>query len=217
MIKMLLFEHDRGITESTKWIAISAKISRGSGWSWSIPQPAHVIRIPRPDWSFSSAMELCGHPPSDRQGHTEAEEAPLDGSTVAANASRHHLLNLEKLIGGSSNWNGPIPLWLRPGPGSGERPSPQKRRKFQVIPPRLLSFARRLPKPHRRPWTDSLPLATRSDGHHATRIRPEAALLAAGQRLRQQHEENQRRAKTSARPPTKSGSVPPTSRPAWKG
>jgi transposase len=98
LIKMVLFEHDRGITQPTKW---HRDLCENEPLQWllmgSVPSLTSLYefrdRLSRflPQWNDAVIGQAIA------EGHTEAEVASLDGSTVAANASRHHLLNLEQL------------------------------------------------------------------------------------------------------------------------
>ena len=95
---MVLFEHDRGITQPTKW---HRDLCENVPLQWllmgSVPSLTSLYefrdRLSRflPQWNDAVIGQAIA------EGHTEAEVASLDGSTVAANASHHHLLNLEQL------------------------------------------------------------------------------------------------------------------------
>ena len=98
LIKMLLYDHDRGITLPTKW---HRDLRENEPPQWllmgSVPSLTSLYefrdRLTRflPQWNSEVIRQAVA------EGYTETELASLDGSTVAANASRHHLLNLEQL------------------------------------------------------------------------------------------------------------------------
>ena len=218
---MLLFEHDRGITQPTKW---HRDLCENEPLQWllmgSIPSLTSLYefrdRLSRflPQWNSAVIGQAIA------EGHTEAEQASLDGSTVAANASRHHLLNLETLDRRIEQLErADSEVTATPDQATDEAPIPSVTAQVQsdtTTPPELCASS-----PQAAPPTVDQATADAQPGWMATTPRGCAQqrerYRAARQRLRQQHEENQRRRKTSARPPTKSGSVPPTSRPAWEG
>jgi transposase len=98
LIKMLLYEHDRGVTKPTQW---HRDLCENEPLQWllmgSVPSLTSLYefrdRVARflPGWNAEVIRQAIA------EGHAEAEQASLDGSTVAANASRHRLLNLEQL------------------------------------------------------------------------------------------------------------------------
>ena len=218
---MLLYEHDRGMTQPTKW---HRDLCENEPLQWllmgSVPSLTSLYefrdRLSRflPQWNSTVIGQAIA------EGHTEAEVASLDGSTVAANASRHHLLNLETLDRRIEQLEqADSPVAASPEPAAGEAPILSAAAQFQsdttALPELCASSPQALPPTVDQATADAQPgwMATTPRGRTQQRER----YRAARQRLRQQHEENQRRRKTSARPPTKSGSVPPTSRPAWEG
>lgn len=98
LIKMLLFEHDRGVTQPAKW---HRDLRENEPLQWLL-----MGLVPSLTSLYEFRDRVAGFLPgwhaevirrAIAQGHTEAEQASLDGTTVAANASRHHLLNLEQL------------------------------------------------------------------------------------------------------------------------
>ena len=155
---MLLYEHDRGMTQPTKW---HRDLCENEPLQWllmgSVPSLTSLYefrdRLSRflPQWNSTVIGQAIA------EGHTEAEVASLDGSTVAANASRHHLLNLETLDRRIEQLEqADSPVAASPEPAAGEAPSSQRRPNFKVIPPLFLSFVHRLPKRYRQPWTKPL-------------------------------------------------------------
>ena len=139
---MLLYEHDRGVTQPTKWHRDLCENEPLSGCS-SARSPSLTSlyefrdRLDRllPQWNSAVIRQAI------TEGHTEAAEASLDGSTVAANASRHHLLNLEQLDRRIEQLErADSPVAVAPEPAAARRPPPWRGPKFPVIPPRLLSL-----------------------------------------------------------------------------
>ena len=219
---MLLFEHDRGITQPTKW---HRDLCENEPLQWllmgSIPSLTSLYefrdRLSRflPQWNST----VIAH--SIAEGHTEAEQASLDGSTVAANASRHHLLNLEQLDRRIEQLErADSRVAAAPEPAAGKAPIPSATAQVQcdaTAPPELCASSPQAAPP----TVDQATAAVAQPAWMATtprgRVQQRERYRAARQRLHQQHQVNQRRRKTTARPPTKSGSVPATPRPAWGG
>jgi transposase len=199
LIKMLLYEHDRGITQPTKW---HRDLCENEPLQWllmgSVPSLTSLYefrdRLGRflPQWNSAVIRQAIA------EGHTEAAVASLDGSTVAANASRHHLLNLEQLDRRIEQLErADSPVAAVPEPAAGEAPIPLPTAQVQsdtTAPPELCASS-----PQVAPPTVDQATADAQPGWMGTTPRGRAQqrerYCAARQRLRQQHEENQRRRK----------------------
>ena len=94
----MLYEHDRGITKPTQW---HRDLRENEPLQWllmgSLPSLTSLYEFRDrlapflPQWNSAVIRTAIA------EGHTDAAQASLDGTMVAANASRHHLLNLEQL------------------------------------------------------------------------------------------------------------------------
>jgi transposase len=199
LIKMLLYEHDRGMTQPTKW---HRDLCENEPLQWllmgSVPSLTSLYefrdRLSRflPQWNSTVIGQAIA------EGHTEAEVASLDGSTVAANASRHHLLNLETLDRRIEQLEqADSPVAASPEPAAGEAPILSAAAQFQsdttALPELCASSPQALPPTVDQATADAQPgwMATTPRGRAQQRER----YRAARQRLRQQHAENQRRRK----------------------
>ena len=124
---MLLFEHDRGITQPTKWHRdLCENEPLQSLPMGSIPSLTSLYefrdRLSRflPQWNSAVIGRAIA------EGHTKADGPPWTAVRIAANASHHHLLNLEQLDRRIEQLKRPIPMWLRPlSRQPARRPSPQ--------------------------------------------------------------------------------------------
>jgi transposase len=200
LIKMLLFEHDRGITQPTKWHRDSRE---NEPLQWllmgSVPSLTSLYefrdRLTRflPDWN---AQVICQ---AMAEGHTAAEQASLDGSTVAANASRHRLLNLEQVEQRIEQLDqADSDLVAVHEPAAVELPilsaTAQPRSDTTVLPKACASSTQAAPA-----TVDQATAAAAQPGWMAKTPRGRAQQREryheARQRLRQQHQENQRRRK----------------------
>ena len=199
LLKLLLFEHDRGIAQPTKW---HRDLRENEPLQWllmgSVPSLTSLYefrdRLVRflPDWNAQVIRRAVA------EGRTEADQASLDGSTVAANASRHHLLSLAQLERrieqlGQADFDGVA----GPPPAAGEAPPPVTGRgRCDTAAPAELDVSSAQAAP---PIAARAPAAAAQPGWMATTPRGRAQQRErygeARQRLRQQHLENQRRRK----------------------
>ena len=201
LIKMLLYEHDRGVTQPTKW---HRDLCENEPLQWllmgSVPSLTSLYefrdRLDRllPQWNSAVIRQAL------TEGHTEAAEASLDGSTVAANASRHHLLNLEQLdrrIEQLKRADSPVAVAPEPAAGAASTPLARTQVPSDTTAAAELGAASAPVAP---PTVDQA-TADAQPGWMGNTARGRAQqhqrYIAARQRLRQQHAENQRRRKTA--------------------
>ena len=199
LIKMLLYEHDRGVTQPTKW---HRDLCENEPLQWllmgSVPSLTSLYefrdRLDRllPQWNSAVIRQAI------TEGHTEAAEASLDGSTVAANASRHHLLNLEQLDRRIEQLErADSPVAVAPEPAAGAAPTPLAR--TQVSSDTTAAAELGAASAPVAPPTVDQATADAQPGWMGNTARGRAQqhqrYIAARQRLRQQHAENQRRRK----------------------
>jgi transposase len=201
LIKMLLYEHDRGITQPTKW---HRDLRENEPLQWlvmgSVPSLTSLYefrdRVTRfvPQWNTQVIRQAIA------EGHTEAEQASLDGSTVAANASRHHLLSLEQLdrrIEQLARADSDVIAAQKPATGVAPVPSAtaQVQSETTAAPELSASSAQAAPPPA----AGATPPRAAQPGWMATTPRGRAQqherYCEARGRLHQRHQENQRRRK----------------------
>jgi len=204
LLKMMLYEHDRGITKPTQW---HRDLRENEPLQWllmgSLPSLTSLYEFRDrlapflPQWNSAVIRTAIA------EGHTDAAQASLDGTMVAANASRHHLLNLEQLDRRIEQLERADPaLAGAPEPAAAEAPLPSATAPVQVettAPPEHCGSL-----PQAAPQTgDQVPAAETQPGWMATTPRGRAQqrerYCEARQRLRQRHQENQRRRKDKRR------------------
>jgi transposase len=200
LIKMLLYEHDRGITQPTKW---HRDLRENEPLQWllmgSVPSLTSLYEFRDrlgpflPQWNSAVIRQAIA------EGHTDAAQASLDGTTVAANASRHHLLNLEQLDRRIEQLErADSDLATVCDPAADEAPIPSATALVQsdtAAAPELCGSS-----PQAAPSSvDQTPAAEAQPGWMAPTPRGRAQqrerYCEARQRLRRQHQENQRRRK----------------------
>jgi transposase len=200
LIKMLLFEHDRGITQPTKW---HRDLVENEPLQWllmgSVPSLTSLYefrdRLARflPEWNAQVIRQAVA------EGHTEADQVSLDGSTVAANASRHRPLNLKQVEQRIEQLDqADCDGVAAHEPAAVEVPilsaTAQARGDTTELPEAYASATHAAP-----PAADQATAAAAQPGWMATTPRGRAQqserYREARQRLHQQHRENQRRRK----------------------
>ena len=217
---MLLFETDRGITQPTKW---HRDLCENKLLPWlvvgSIPSLTSSYEFRDRLIVFFRNGTLRSFGQAIAEGHTEAELSSLDGSTVAANASRHHLLNLEQLDPRIEQLkHSYFDVAAAPEPSASKAPIPSATAQVQsdtTVPPQLRPSSPQAAPPTVFQATAAAAqpcyIATTLVGHaQQRRALPRGTptpAQAACKRISSS-------AKTRAKPPTKSVSVPPTLRPA---
>jgi transposase len=200
LIKMLLYEHDRGITKPTQW---HRDLRENEPLQWllmgSVPSLTSLYEFRDRLGPFLPQLNSAVIRQAIAEGHTDAAQASLDGSTVAANASRHHLLNLEQLDRRIEQLErADSALASAPEPAAGETPIPSATTLIQTDA--TAPSGPCAPSPQAAPPSgDQVPAAEAQPGWMATTPRGRAQQRErygeARQRLRRQHQENQRRRK----------------------
>jgi hypothetical protein len=200
---MMLYEHDRGMTKPTQW---HRDLRENEPLQWllrgSLPSLTSLYEFRDrlapllPQWNSAVVRQAIA------EGHTDAAQASLDGTMVAANASRHHLLNLEQLERRIEQLErADSEVAAVPGPTADEAAIPQATAMVQAdtaAPEPCGSSPQAVP-----PSGDQTPAAEAQPGWMAPTPRGRAQQRQrygeARQRLRQQHQENQRRRKDKRR------------------
>jgi transposase len=204
LLKMMLYEHDRGMIKPTQW---HRDLRENEPLQWllmgSLPSLTSLYEFRDrlapllPQWNSAVIRTAIA------EGHTDAAQASLDGTMVAANASRHHLLNLEQLDRRIEQLErADRALAGAPEPAAAEPPVPSATAPVPVAttaPPELCgSLSQAAP-----PTGDQVPAAETQPGWMATtprgRTQQRERYGEARQRLRQRHHENQRRRKDKRR------------------
>ena len=200
LLKMLLYEHDRGVTQPTKWYR---DLCENYPLQWllmgSIPCLTSLYEFRDRVGPFLLQWNSAVIRQAIAEGHTEAKEGSLDGTTVAANASRHHLLNLEQLDRRIEQLErADSPVAVAPEPTAGETPIPlataQVPSDTTTAPQLGTASAQVAPPTVDQATADAQPgwMGKTPRG----RAQQQRRYRAAGRRLRQQHAENQRRRKS---------------------
>jgi transposase len=206
LIKMLLFEHDRGITQPAKW---HRDLRENEPLQWllmgSVPSLTSLYEFRDRVAGFLPAWNAQVIRQAIAEGYTEAEQASLDGSTVAANASRHHLLNLEQLDRRIEQLErADADVAAVPESVADEAPIPSATAPVQTdssVAPELGDSSAQAAQPSAAQTTAAMPgwmpTTARGRAQQCDRYR------AARRRLLQQHQENQRRRKDKRKAPNK--------------
>ena len=204
LIKMLLFEHDRGITQPAKW---HRDLRENEPLQWllmgSVPSLTSLYEFRDRVAGFLPAWNAQVIRQAIAEGYTEAEQASLDGSTVAANASRHHLLNLEQLDRRIEQLErADADVAAVPESVADEAPIPSATAPVQTdssVPPELGDSSAQAAQPSAAQTTAAvpgwMPTTARGRAQQCDRYRE------ARRRLLQQHQENQRRRKDKRKAP----------------
>jgi transposase len=205
LIKMLLFEHDRGITKPAHW---HRDLRENEPLQWllmgSIPGLTSLYEFRDrvapllPGWNQAIIRRAIA------EGHTEADRASLDGTTVAANASRHRTLNLEQLDRRIEQLErADADPAAAHGPAAVEGPAPattaQTRGDAEATPEPHASSIREAP-----PTPEAPPNADRPDWMATTprgRAQQRDRYCESRRRLHRQHEANRRRRKDKRKAP----------------
>ncbi|HWT79555.1 MAG TPA: IS1182 family transposase, partial [Candidatus Methylomirabilis sp.] len=206
LIKMLLFEHDRGITQPAKW---HRDLRENEPLQWllmgSVPSLTSLYEFRDRVAGFLPAWNAQVIRQAIAEGYTEAEQASLDGSTVAANASRHHLLNLEQLDRRIEQLErADADVAAVPESVADEAPIPPATAPVQTdssVHPELGDSSAQAAQPSAAQTTEAvpgwMPTTARGRAQQCDRYRE------ARRRLLQQHQENQRRRKDKRKAPNK--------------
>ena len=200
LMKMVLYEHDHGITKPTQW---HRDLRENEPLQWllmgSLPSLTSLYEFRDRLGPFLLQWNSAVNRQAIAEGHTDAAQACLDGTTVAAHASRHHLLNLEQLDRRIEQLEGTDSEGVSdPEPAAAEPPIPSATAPAQAessAPPERCESSPQAAPPTR----DQVPAAEAQPGWMATTPRGRAQQRdrygEARQRLRRQHQENQRRRK----------------------
>jgi transposase len=200
LLKMLLFEHDRGVTQPAKW---HRELRENEPLQWllmgSVPSLTSLYEFRDrvapflPGWNAQVIRQAIA------QEHTQADQASLDGSMVAANASRHRLLNWEQLdrriaqLERTDSDPSATPEPVVPEPPGDSTPAPPPPQPSPAAEPSKLTGPAAQPDPAQ------APVAVPQPGWMATTPRGRAQQIQryrqARQRLHLRHQENQRRRK----------------------